>query len=96
MSWFYSINGGGFESSNKETLQSFLENVADGADSPIYIKTLSLHFTDGQTDGYQLPIFAAQKYLDALVRENEEIEHSYQIYGTYEQQVRSYYNSTRV
>ncbi len=95
MSWYYSINGGDYESKDKQSLRAFLDNVAahldDNRKHSLQIKTLDVRYVFGMTDGYSLPTGQAQDYLDRVLADYESDADQAFVYGTYHQQVQSTY-----
>lgn len=98
MSWYYSINDGAYESKDKQSLRSFLDNVAahisDSGRHSFQIKSLELRYVFGWTDGYPLSdarVAEVQKYLDSILADYESDAEQILIYGSYSDQVQSIY-----
>lgn len=89
MSWYYSINGGDYESSTDESLGSFIQKLADSLESNswLLITSLKLHFADSLNDGYELPTLEAERLLDRLLIGKAEDEADDARFGTYHSQV---------
>lgn len=99
MSWFYSINGVGFESKDCQPLRQFLDEVAASlAEREKYnlnINELTLTFNSECMGVYDLPVKQAQDYIDNILADYAADADEDERYGSYRQQVQSYYNSTR-